>query len=212
MHIFFNLDHYLGLWAQIYGPWLYLGLFLIIFAETGLVVAPFLPGDSLLFAVGALTSLELGGLSLGLLSILLVLAALLGDNLNYRIGSYLGPKVFVQERSLFFSRKHLERTQNFYSKHGTKAVVMARFVPIVRTFVPFVAGVGRMPFKKYLFFSFFGAVLWTQIFLWAGHLFGQAPAVKRHFHFVIFGVIFLSILPVLIGVLKSRRRFEEKLH
>lgn len=206
IHVFLHLDQYLATWAVMMGPWLYVVLFLIVFAETGLVVTPFLPGDSLLFALGALTSLTEGGLSLGILSVLLVVAALLGDNVNYRVGNYLGPRVFQKEKSFFFSRKHLERTQEFYNKYGAQAVIMARFVPIVRTFVPFVAGVGRMYFPKYLSYSVIGAVLWTQIFLWAGHLFGDTPFVKRNFHIVIFAVIILSVLPMVAGYFMSLRQ------
>ncbi len=205
IHIFTNLDQYMSLWTEQFGVWIYVILFLIIFAETGLVVTPFLPGDSLLFAVGALTSISEGGLSLGFLSFLLVAAALLGDNVNYRVGMYLGPRVFSQQNSLFFSRSHLEKTQAFYLKYGAQAVILARFAPIVRTFVPFVAGVGRMPFRKYLTFSFVGAVLWTQIFLWAGHLFGNTPFVKRNFHVVIFAVIVLSLMPMMVGAFKAWR-------
>ena len=199
-----HIDQYLVQWSSDFGPWIYLLMFLIIFAETGLVVTPFLPGDSLLFALGAMTSLESGGLSLATLSALLVAAAFLGDNVNYQFGKYIGPKVFSFEKSKIFNKKHLHQTQKFYDKYGSKTVILARFVPIIRTFVPFVAGVGRMPFARYLGFSVLGAVLWTQIFLWAGHLFGNLPQVKSHFHIVIFAVIGLSVLPILIGWFKAR--------
>lgn len=200
-----HIDQYLAQWSQFFGVWLYVIVFAIVFAETGLVVTPFLPGDSLLFALGAMTTLEAGSLSMPLLSIMLVLAAFVGDNVNYHFGKYMGPKVFSQKDSKIFNPKHLEKTHAFYEKHGPKAVIIARFMPIVRTFVPFVAGVGQMPYPRFIGYSLFGAVLWTQIFLWAGHLFGNLPSVKRHFHIVIIAVIILSVMPVIIGWWKSRK-------
>jgi len=206
-----HIDQYLALWAQMMGPWLYVLVFLIVFAETGLVVTPFLPGDSLLFALGALTAIE-GGLSLSALSVLLVLAAFIGDNTNYFFGKYLGPRVFKEKESKFFNKDHLHRTKMFYDHFGAKAVIIARFIPIVRTFVPFVAGVGQMNYKKYLFFSVFGAILWTQIFLWAGNIFGNIPAVKRNFHIVIVAVIIISVIPIIIGYFKTIRANKAKKH
>lgn len=205
LDIILHLDQHLIQWALFLGPWLYVLLFMIIFAETGLVVTPFLPGDSLLFALGAITSLDGNLLSIEILSVLLVLAAFTGDNVNYQLGKFFGPKLFSRKDSKLFDYKHLERTQNFYDKHGTHAVVLARFVPILRTFVPFVAGIGKMPFAKYLIYSIGGAILWTQIFLWAGRIFGQMPSVKSNFHIVIFAVIGLSLVPIVIGWLRARK-------
>lgn len=201
--VFLHLDQHVSLWVQNYGAWIYLILFLIVFAETGLVVTPFLPGDSLLFAIGALTVVE-GGLSFSVLSVLLVLAAFIGDNVNYRVGRWLGPQVFTSENSKWLNRKHLDKTQAFYLRYGAQMIVIARFMPFVRTFAPFVAGVGAMNFPKYLAYSLGGAILWTQIFLWAGRVFGNLPAVKSNFHFVIFAVIGLSLLPMFIGWFRHR--------
>ena len=203
--IVLHIDQYLSVWSQSMGPWLYVLIFFVIFAETGLVVTPFLPGDSLLFALGAMTTLEAGSLNFPLLSYLLVAAAFLGDNTNYFFGKYLGPKVFAAERSKLLNRKHLLKTQKFYEKHGSRTVIIARFMPIIRTFVPFVAGIGQMNYRKYITYSVFGAVLWTQLFLWAGRLFGNLPTVKSNFHIVIFAVIGLSVLPIVFGWWKSRK-------
>ncbi|MEZ0392609.1 MAG: VTT domain-containing protein [Pseudobdellovibrionaceae bacterium] len=206
LHLILNLNETLVAWSQWMGPWLYLTLFLIIFAETGLVVTPFLPGDSLLFAVGALTALEGSGLSIGLMAPLLMIAALTGDNVNYVVGKWMGPKVFSREDSKFFNKKHLEKATLFYQKYGTRAIILGRFMPIVRTFVPFVAGVGRMSYPKYMGMSFLGALLWINSFLWAGYFFGNLPAVKKHFHIVIFAVIGVSILPIFIEAYKARKQ------
>jgi membrane-associated protein len=192
------------------GNWLYALVFLIVFCETGLVVTPFLPGDSLLFALGSLMTLPDNNLSFPLLSILFLVATFLGDNVNYAIGKHMGPKVFNRKDSKFFSQKHLERTHAFYDKYGPRAVILARFIPIVRTFVPFIAGVGRMPFGQFLAFSFFGSVVWTQAFLWAGYLFGESDIVKKNFQLVIFALIFVSVLPALISAFKAWRSSRSK--
>jgi membrane-associated protein len=191
--------------AHMMGPWLYALVFAIVFCETGLVVTPFLPGDSLLFSLGSLTALSGSGVELLPLSLLLVLATFLGDNVNYFVGKKLGPKIFKSNKSKLFNYTYLVRTKNFYEKHGKKAVILARFVPIVRTFAPFVAGIGQMPYMQYLGFSILGSILWTQSFLWAGNLFGELEVVKRNFQIVILVVIVLSVLPVLIGWYRSRR-------
>jgi len=203
-----HTDQFLSMASTTLGSWLYLVLFLIVFCETGLVVMPFLPGDSLLFALGAMTTLSEGALDIGVLSFLLFVAALLGDNLNYFVGRKLGESLFQNENSKFFKRQHLESAKKFYDRWGSRAVVLARFMPIVRTFVPFVAGVGQMNYKKFLAFSVFGAAAWIQIFLWAGRIFGNIPAVKTNFHIVIFGVIGISLLPIFIGYLKVRKGTE----
>jgi membrane-associated protein len=202
--IFLHLDVHLAQLSATYGLLVYGILFLIIFAETGLVVTPFLPGDSLLFAAGALASIESSGLSVTVLWGLLISAAILGDNTNYQIGKYLGPKVFSREKSLFLNPEYLRQTQEFYRDHGGKTVLLARFMPIFRTFAPFVAGVGRMHFGKFFTFSVVGSFLWMSIFLGAGYYFGNLPSVKSNFHLVIFTVIGVSFLPMLITGLRHR--------
>jgi membrane-associated protein len=185
-----------------FGPWIYLILFLIIFCETGLVVTPFLPGDSLLFALGALAALE-DGLNLWALLILLTVAGIIGDTVNYHIGKKLGAKVFEADRR-FLKKQYLIDTQAFYARWGAFTIIAARFAPIVRTFAPFVAGIGTMNYKKFLSYNVVGAVLWVFTFTLAGYFFGNLPVVKRNFHIVIFGVIFVSILPMLLPWIKSK--------
>ncbi|MDG0814850.1 DedA family protein [Bdellovibrio svalbardensis] len=202
MDIILHLDQHLVQWLAYFGPWVYVIMFLIIFCETGLVVTPFLPGDSLLFALGALTSVE-NGLNLWILLGSLTLAGVLGDTCNYHIGKYLGPKVF-DSKSRIFKKEYLEQTQGFYAKWGAFTIVAARFAPIVRTFAPFVAGIGTMNYKKFLAYNVAGAIAWVFIFILAGHYFGNLPVVKRNFHIVIFGVIFVSLIPMLVPWIKSR--------
>ena len=204
IEIILHLDQYLAGWTQDYGTWMYVILFLIVFAETGLVVTPFLPGDSLLFAVGAITAIEGSALNIYYLIPLLMLATFLGDNVNYRIGYLVGPQIFNKEDSIFLKRKNLVHTENFYQKYGALTVIIARFMPIVRTFAPFVAGVGRMAYGKYLGFSMLGSILWINSFLWAGKIFGNNPIVKSNFHIVIFAVIGLSVLPMIIAFIRSK--------
>lgn len=188
------------------GVWLYVIMFLVIFVETGLVVMPFLPGDSLLFALGALAAVETSGLNIVFLAILLMIAAVLGDSVNYSIGRYVGPKVFRKsEESLLFNKQHLITTQKFYEKYGAKAIVMARFVPIARTFAPFVAGIGEMKRGKFLSYNVVGGILWVNIFLFAGYFFGNLPVVKRNFSVVILAVIVLSVLPMIYEYIQHRR-------
>lgn len=206
INLILHLDQTLAAWSQWMGPWLYVVLFLIIFAETGLIVTPFLPGDSLLFAVGALTSVPGAAIDPWILSPLLMCAALFGDNLNYSVGKWMGPQIFSKENSKIFNRKHLDRTQNFYSEYGGRAIILGRFMPIIRTFVPFVAGIGRMTYSQFLSRSVLGAVLWINIFIWAGHFFGNLPTVKTNFHIVIFGVIIVSLLPIFYELYKARRK------
>jgi len=201
---FLHLDVHLAQLSATYGTAIYIILFLIIFAETGLVVAPFLPGDSLLFAVGALASLESSGLDIWFLWVLLIAAAFIGDNTNYHIGKRLGPRVFSKEKSLFLNPKYLARTEEFYREHGVKTVFFARFMPILRTFAPFVAGVGHMNYRKFMTFSLVGSIVWMSTFLGAGYYFGNYPSVKNNFHVVIFTVIGISLLPMAITALKSR--------
>lgn len=199
-----HLDQHLSGIIQNFGVWTYALLFLIIFAETGLVVTPFLPGDSLLFAVGALAAR--GDLSIMAIYILLTAAAIIGDSVNYAIGAFLGPQVFCSERSRFLKKEYLEKTHHFYERYGAKTIVIARFVPIVRTFAPFVAGVGRMSYGKFLTYNVAGGVLWTTLLVFAGYFFGNIPAVKANFTAVIFVIIALSLLPGVVEYWKHRQR------
>jgi membrane-associated protein len=199
-----HLDQHLSQWMIEYGAGIYLILFLIVFCETGLVVTPFLPGDSLLFALGALASMTDGTLSLPVLSVLLVVAAFAGDNLNYFLGSQLGQKVLESPERPWLKKSNIRRTQEFMAKNGSWAIILARFVPIVRTFSPFVAGLGKMKRKQFLIYSFGGAVLWTQIFLWLGHIFGQTPFVKQNFPTLILAVIFVSLIPLIVAFVRVR--------
>jgi membrane-associated protein len=201
--VFLHLDHYLGQVVADYGMLTYLILFLIIFAETGLVITPFLPGDSLLFAAGAIASL--GSLNPFYLIVLLIIAAILGDAVNYLVGKYIGPKVFSRDYR-FLKREHLERTQQFYEKHGGKTIIIARFMPIVRTFAPFVAGIGSMKYSKFLLYNVVGAVAWVASFVILGYWVGENPIVKKNFTLVIFGIIFISVLPAIIQAFTSRKR------
>ncbi len=200
--IMLHLDQHLVTWIALFGPWIYVLMFMVIFCETGLVVTPFLPGDSLLFALGALSALP-EGLDVWVLLGSLTVAGILGDTVNYHIGRYLGPRVF-REDSRFFSTAYLTQTQAFYDRWGSFTIVAARFAPIVRTFAPFVAGIGSMNYKKFLAYNVFGAIAWVFTFILAGHFFGNIPVIKRNFTVVIFGVIFVSLLPMLVPWLKYR--------
>jgi membrane-associated protein len=199
--VFLHVDKHLLDIAMSYGVWVYALLFLIIFLETGVVVTPFLPGDSLLFAVGALAGADV--LDIGTALPLLTAAAVIGDNVNYWIGRTVGPRVF-REHNRWLKREHLLRTQRFYTKHGGKAVVMARFVPIVRTFAPFVAGIGQMRYARFLAFDIGGGVLWVCGFGLLGYFFGNHPVVKENFGLAIIGVIVISLLPLLIEAARAR--------
>lgn len=185
-----------------YQGWTYLILFIIIFCETGLVVTPFLPGDSLLFAAGVIAS-SLGVLNIYTLIVLIFIAAFAGDNSNYFIGSYIGPKIF-NLKLRFIRKDYLDRTHAFYEKHGGKTIIVARFIPIIRTFAPFVAGVGSMTYRRFLTFSIIGNLLWINSFLWAGYLLGNNEFVKKHFTQVTFGIIFVSLIPPVYGAIRSR--------
>ena len=204
LDFFLHLDKNLGEIMQHYQTSTYLILCLIIFCETGLVAMPLLPGDSLLFAAGMLTA-SLGILNIWLLIILLIFSAFLGDNVNYFVGRFFGEKVFeIQFLKKLIKRKYLEQTQAYYEKHGGKTIIMARFIPIVRTFAPFAAGLGKMKYGKYISFSIFGALLWVPLLSLAGYYFGNIPVVKNNFEKVIFAIIGVSLLPVIIGFLKSK--------
>lgn len=204
--LFLHIDQHLTQWAQALGPWLYILLFLIIFAETGLVITPFLPGDSLLFAVGALTALEGSPIQLWETVILLLIAAILGDAVNYSIGYRIGPKVFQRPSSKLLNQEHLRRAQEFYEKHGGKTIVLARFVPIIRTFAPFVAGIGKMQYRRFALFNIAGAIFWVVGFTVAGNFFGNLPAIKRNFHIVIVAIIILSVMPIVFEYIQAKRR------
>jgi membrane-associated protein len=197
-----HLDRHLAEVIRQYGTWTYGILFLIVFLETGLVVTPLLPGDSLLFAAGAFAAL--GSLDIGLLFLLLAVAAILGDTLNYGIGHYLGPKVFHYEKSRFFNPDHLRRTHAFYEKYGGKTIVIARFVPIVRTFAPFVAGIGAMNYRRFVVYNVAGGLLWVAVCLGAGYFFGNLPFVKKNFSLVILAIVVISVLPAVVEYLRHR--------
>jgi membrane-associated protein len=204
--IFFHLDTHLNAWAGLLGPWLYLLLFAILFCETGLVILPLLPGDSLLFAVGALASIEGSPLNISLLAVLLIVAAVAGDAVNYSIGYRVGPKVFSRENSRILNKEHLLQTQAFYDRHGGKTIFLARFIPIIRTFAPFVAGIGKMGYRRFSMFNVTGGISWVLSFLMGGYFFGNVPVIKRNFHYVIVAIIVISVLPAVVEFLRNRRR------
>jgi len=202
--IFLHLDKHLGAVIQAYGGWTYLILFLIIFCETGLVVTPILPGDSLLFAIGSFAAL--GSLDVWYLAVGLSVAAILGDSVNYAIGRYMGPKVFTKADSRIFRKEYLDKTHRFYEKYGAKTIILARFVPIVRTFAPFVAGIGAMSYPKFLLYNVVGGISWIAIFVFGGYFFGSLEIVKKNFTMVILAIIFLSIMPGVIEFIRARRQ------
>ncbi len=200
-----HLDKELEGLSQSLGNWMYVVLFAVVFCETGLIVTPFLPGDSLLFAVGALIALPGAGLSFPLMFALLTVAAVLGDAVNYRVGKSIGPRVFRSEKSRLLNKDHLLKAQRFYEKHGGKAIFLARFVPIVRTFAPFVAGAGKMNYARFWMFNISGAITWVGLCLTAGYIFGNMKIVKENFSLVMLGIIFLSIVPIAIEWWRDRR-------
>jgi membrane-associated protein len=197
-----NLDQHLAAMLQQHGAWVYLLLFVIIFSETGLVVTPFLPGDSLLFVAGALAAA--GGMDVHLLALVLVLAAVLGNTVNYSIGYYVGPRVFHWEGSWLFNRKALERAHAFYERHGGKTIIITRFVPILRTFAPFIAGIARMTYLSFFAYNLVGALAWVLSLLYAGYWFGNVPVVKQNLSAFILGVIVLSVMPIVFEYLRYR--------
>lgn len=198
-----HIDRYLNEWVTAYQTWTYLILFLIIFCETGLVVTPFLPGDSLLFAAGALAASDANNLNVIVLIVVILVAAFLGDNTNFFIGRFLGKKVYEKNYKLI-KREYIDKTHAFYEKHGGKTLVIARFMPIIRTFAPFVAGVGEMKYLRFISFSIIGNLLWVFSFIFAGYFFGKHDFVKKNFTIVILSIIFISLLPPIITVIKHK--------
>jgi len=205
---FLHLDQHLAEVIQRYGTTTYLLLFLIVFLETGLVVTPFLPGDSLLFAAG--TFAALGALRLWPLFFLLCAAAILGDTVNYAIGARVGPKVFSYSKSRFFNPEHLKKTHAFYEKYGGKTIIIARFVPIVRTFAPFVAGVGQMSYRQFIGYNVIGGILWVSVCVFAGYFFGNLPFVKKNFSVVVIVIVLISLLPAVVEYLRHRAEAKRK--
>ena len=199
--VFLHLDKYLSMVIQNYGVLTYLILFLIIFAETGFVVTPFLPGDSLLFAAGAFAGI--GALDVSLLLVLLSVAAIAGDSVNYSIGKYVGFKIYEQDTIKFIKKEHLLQTHHFYEKHGAITIIIARFIPIIRTFAPFVAGIGEMKYMKFITYNVVGGLLWIFSLVGGGYFFGNLPVVKNNFSLVIFAVVVISVLPVIIGLFRQ---------
>ena len=197
-----HLDRYLSVWIAAYGAWIYVILFVIVFAETGLVVTPFLPGDSLLFIAGSLATL--GSMDVHLLVLVLVIAAVLGNVCNYEIGRYFGARFFVNEKSKFLNPQHLERTHAFFERWGSVAVVLARFVPFLRTYVPFVAGMAKMTRAKYIAYTVFGAAAWVGSLVYLGYFFGNIPWIKQNQGLLVLGIIGLSVLPIVIAAVKSK--------
>ena len=201
--IVLHLDKHLTMLVQHYGTWIYAILFAIIFSETGFVVTPFLPGDSLLFVAGAVAAL--GGMDIAILIGVLIAAGALGNMLNYQIGRFIGPKVFHWENSRFFNRAALDKTHAFYEKHGGKTLIISRFLPLLRTFAPFVAGVGSMNYARFSFYNLAGAVLWVVSLTLAGYFFGNLPWVQKNLTVVILGIIGISLIPVFVGWLQQRK-------
>ncbi len=204
MDLLLHLDKHLAALLAQYGSWVYAILFLIIFVETGLVVMPFLPGDSLLFVAGALWAVS--GMNVHSLVLVLVVAAILGDSVNYAVGNYLGPKVFHWEDSRWFNRKALDRTHAFYEKHGGKTIVIARFLPFLRTFAPFVAGIGSMTYARFAAYNVFGALLWVGSLVYAGFYFGNLPIIRNNLTLVILVIIGLSLVPLVIAFVREKMR------
>ncbi|MBS3162370.1 DedA family protein [Candidatus Woesearchaeota archaeon] len=198
-----HIDQYLSIIIQTYNIWTYAILSLIIFLETGLVATPFLPGDSLLFAAGSFAAL--GALNISILLAILSISAIIGDSVNYTIGRYIGPKVFKSESSIFLNKKYLLRTQDFYDKHGKKTIFLARFVPIIRTFAPFIAGIGKMEYTEFIKYNILGGIVWTSLFLLGGYFFGNLAFVQENFSLVILAIILISFAPIFIELIKMRK-------
>lgn len=199
-----HIDRHLADLSAAYGIWIYAVLFLIVFCETGLVVTPFLPGDSLLFASGAVAAASNGTLNVHLMAFLLLAAAIIGDAVNFAIGKYFGEKLFANPHSKVFKQEYLQKTHDFYAKYGGKTIILARFVPIVRTFAPFVAGMGKMNYADFIRYNVIGALLWVGILVYLGYAFGNVPLVKQHFGLLVLGIIVVSVLPIVIELIKAK--------
>lgn len=204
MDLILHLDEYLSQFVSTYGTLTYAVLFLIVFAETGLVVTPFLPGDSLLFAAGAISAL--GSLNIWVVVLLLIIAAIGGDTANYWIGHFFGKKIVDNPNIKFINQEHIDKTEKFYKKYGGKTIILARFVPIVRTFAPFVAGIGTMDYKKFLQFNVIGGVVWVGLFTLGGYFFGNIPIIKQNFHYAIIAIVILSVIPMFYEYIQHKRR------
>ena len=203
MEVILHIDKYLNIIIQNYGLGVYIILFLIIFCETGLVFTPFLPGDSLLFAIGALSAQ--GSINIYFILILLMIAAILGDTVNYHVGKYIGPRAFT-ENSRFLKKEYMDKTNQFYEKYGAKTIVLARFVPIVRTFAPFIAGIGKMSYWKFLWYNALGGIAWVSLFILGGYFFGNMPLVKENFTLVILAIIVISFIPPIWEYVREKRK------
>ncbi len=203
-----HLDKNIATIINLFGPFTYAIIFFTIFAETGLVVAPFLPGDSLLFIVGTLAGKGL--LEIWSIYFTILIAAILGDTVNYWLGNKIGPKVFSKNNSRIFNKEYLEKTRNFYDKHGGKTIILARFVPLIRTFAPFVAGVGKMRYRTFFFYNIIGAFLWSTIFTFAGYFFGGLPIIRENFEYAVIGVILVSLLPMVVEYIKHKHQSPQK--
>ena len=203
-----HIDKHLFDLCTNYGVWVYAILFVVVFCETGLVITPFLPGDSLLFAVGSLAAIN--ALDVWTASALLITAAILGDTVNYWIGNYVGPKVFHEEHSRFLNKEYLQRTHAFYEKHGGKTIILARFLPIIRTFAPFVAGIGSMTYRRFILFNVVGGVTWVLLFVSAGYFFGGIPIVKNNFSLVILALILIPGIPSVVEIVRFKLRQRKK--
>lgn len=201
-----HLDKYLSMIISTYGTWTYALLFMIVFLETGLVVTPFLPGDSIIFASGAFAAI--GSMNIFSLYILFLAAAILGDTANYTIGKKIGTKAFEKDIK-FLNKEYLNKAHSFYEKHGAITIVIARFIPIIRTFAPFVAGIGEMHYTKFISYNMVGGIMWVSLFLFGGYYFGNLPFIKSHFTYVLLAIIFISLIPAVIGIIKERKSTPE---
>ncbi|KEI95408.1 hypothetical protein N494_16650 [Clostridium botulinum A2B7 92] len=203
-----HLDKYLNVIIQNYGVWTYALIFLIIFCETGLVITPFLPGDSILFATGAFAAA--GSLKMLMLFVVFYLAAVIGDTVNYHIGQKVGTKILEKEDVKYINKEYLKKAHTFYKKHGSMAIVVGRFIPIIRTFVPFVAGIGEMSYSKFIIYNLLGGLLWVALFLGGGYLFGDLPFIKQHFSYILVAIIIISIIPGVIVFIREKRNGGKK--
>ncbi|MBV7271665.1 DedA family protein [Clostridiaceae bacterium UIB06] len=210
INVILHLDKYLNIVVQDYGIWTYVLIFIIIFCETGLVVTPFLPGDSILFATGALASI--GVLKIIPLFMIFYLAAVIGDTVNYHIGQKIGNKILDKEDVKYINKEYLKKAHSFYEKHGSMTIVVGRFIPIIRTFVPFVAGIGEMSYSKFITYNILGGFMWVVLFLWGGYFFGDLPFIKQHFSYVLIAIIIISIIPGIVTFIKEKRNGGNKVN